>query len=98
MADLKPCPFCGAPDPEHGGNFVQCGECDGQSFADDSPHRSEGTEAARRWNMRAALPAEQQGEVNAALEAIATIIDRTAGQVRRMAIPSPSCSTEKEKS
>lgn len=80
-AKLKPCPFCGAPDPEHGGNFVQCRHCGGESYIENA-RIGDMKEAAKRWNMRAALGNVDQTEVNIALEAAATALDEAAAAIR----------------
>ena len=77
---LKPCPFCGTPDPEHGGNFVQCRKCCGSSYAEHDD--SKGTKAGQRWNVRATLPPTEQAETNTALEAAAAALDKAAAVIR----------------
>ena len=77
---LKPCPFCGTPDPEHGGNYVQCRKCGGSSYCEDAADDMK--EAAKRWNARANLPPTEQIEVNAALEAAADALDKSAATIR----------------
>lgn len=77
---VKPCPFCGTPDPEIGGNFVQCRECGGESYV-ESGNDTE-VEALRRWNSRASVDRSDQKAVNLALEAAATALDKAAAQIR----------------
>ena len=79
---IKPCPFCGTPDPEIGGNFVQCRQCGGQAFVEEVETE---TEAKKRWNMRAALPPFEQEDVNRALDAAATALEASAATIRARA-------------
>lgn len=80
MTKLKPCPFCGAPDPEVGGNFIECRTCHGSSFVGDGVDKA--AAAIRLWNARAALTKINQSEINDALKAAAKALDESAATIR----------------